>query len=284
MSGLASVKREFREIPIGLIDEPGLAARSSMNDQALDELAADIMRKGLLQPLIVATVGDRYEVIAGHRRRIACGRAGLVAAPCIVYPSRTAALEGVKYSENRFREELSPADEALLFAELLERDCGGDVDRLCEQLGEKRAYVEGRLLLFQGDPKVFEALQAAKISIGVAHQLNRCTDELQRRSYLHSAIVGGATVAIVSGWIQQWQMIAQLSTPGAVPATSSPAPAPIPVTDMFRCIVCDDNCHTHLIKFLAVHDYCQLAVLDKILKAYKAPDDPTPIPNDPRRI
>ena len=284
MSGLASIKREFREIPIGLIDEPALAARSSMDDTALEELAADIRRKGLLQPMIVAATGDRYEVIAGHRRRIACGRAGLVAAPCIVYASRDAALEGVKYSENRFREDLGAADEAILFSELLERDCGGDVDRLCEQLGETRAYVEGRLVLFQGDPHIFEALQAGKITIGVAHQLNRCTDELQRRSFLHSAIHGGATIAVVSGWIQTWQTIAQLTPPGGAAGVSSPAPGPIPQTDMFRCIVCGDNCHTHLIKFLPVHDYCNLAVLEKILQAYRVPGDPSPIENDPRRI
>jgi len=284
VSELAAVPREFREIPIGLIDDPALAARSSMDDQKLDELAADILRKGLLEPMLVAKAGDRYEVIAGHRRRIACARAGLVAAPCIVYPTRAAYLEGVKYSENRFREELSAADEAILFAELLERDCGGDVDRLCDQLGEKRAYVEGRLLLFQGDPKIFEALQVGKITIGVAHQLNRCTDELQRRSYLHSAIHGGATVAVVSGWIQQWQTIAALTAPGATVAASSPAPMPIPENDMFRCVICDENTNTHCVKFLPVHDYCQLAILEKLLSSYKGTNDPTPIAHDPRRI
>lgn len=281
---LAATGREFREIPIGLIDEPELAARQSMDDVKLEELTESIRQRGLLLPLIVAKCAERYEVVAGHRRRISSERAGLVTVPCIVYPTKDAALEGVKYAENRFREEMTAAEEATFFHDLLTRDCGGDVDRLCGQLGEKRSYVEGRLLLFQGDPEVFAALQAGKITIGIAHQLNRCTDELTRRSYLHSAIHGGATVAAVSGWIQQWQAIEATTVRSGAAAVSSTAPAPIPQDDMFRCIVCRDNCHTHLIKFLPVHDYCNLAVLANMLKAYHGPDAASPIENDPRRI
>lgn len=280
---LATAVREFRELPIGLIDEPTLAARSSMDDTALEELAADISLKGLLQPLIVARVGERYEVIAGHRRRLACGRAGLAAAPCIVYASKEAALEGVKYSENRFREELGPADEAILFSELLERDCGGDVDRLCAQLGEKRGYVENRLALFGGDPQVFEALQARKINIGVAHQLNKCTDEPIRRSFLRNAILGGATNAVVAGWILEWRKVHDATPPSAGAAGSSSAPAPIPDSDPFKCEICGKNHHPHLLKYLPVHDYCKLAILDPLLETYRGGDPLDGTGNDPRR-
>lgn len=283
MSG-AAVRPQFQEIPIGLIDEPTLAARSSMDDQALEELASDIRRKGLLQPIIVARLGERFEVIAGHRRRIASERAGLVAVPCLVWGDKDAAHEGLKYSENRFREELSPTDEAILFSELLERDCGGDVDKLCHQLGEGRAYVENRLNLFAGDVEVFNALAARKITIGVAHQLNRCTDELIRRSYLRSAVQGGATVAIVSGWINEWRAIADASTPTLAAPPPDDAPSPIPVSDPFTCAVCGKNHHVHLLKHVPVHDYCKLAILDPLLETYRGSDDPTPVANDPRRI
>ncbi len=158
---VAAITREFRELPLGSIDEPVLAARSTMSDERMDELVASIRSVGLLQPMIVARVRDRYEVIAGHRRRLACARAGLVAAPCIVYPSKEAFLEAIKFAENRHREELTPADEAIWFSELLERDAGGDVDTLAGLLGERRTYIESRLLLFSGDPDVFQALADA---------------------------------------------------------------------------------------------------------------------------
>lgn len=280
---LATAKREYRELPLQLIDEPELAARSSMDDHALDELGADIRRKGLLQPMIVARKADRYEVVAGHRRWHGCRRAGLDVVPCIVYETRDAALEGIKYSENRFREELSAADEAVLFDELLKRDCGGDVDKLCEQIGEKRAYVEGRLLLFQGDQQVFEALQQGKINIGVAHQLNQCTDEATRRSFLVAAITGGATVAAVSSWIYQWRTIAHSSMQTAVVPPAADGGTAIPTSNPLQCEVCDSDEHPHLIRYIPVHDYCNRAILQKLLAAYKAPSEPSPVAGDPRR-
>jgi ParB family chromosome partitioning protein len=266
---LADVRREFCEIPIGLIDDPQLPARATMDEQKLDELVADIRRKGLLQPMIVARTGDRYEVIAGHRRRIACARAGLAAAPCIVYPTKQAALEGVKYSENRFREELNAAEEAMLFAELLERDCGGDVDTLCEQLGEKRSYVEGRLLLFQGDPRVFHALQHGQIPIGVAHELNRCSDDPQRGSFLWNAVHGGSTIAVVRGWIDDWKRSQQLAGGAAAPLEPLTAPAPVPDTNYFRCYCCGRTDNVHAMRPLNVHDHCRLAILDPLLASFR---------------
>lgn len=270
---LAAVKREFREIPIGLIDDPQLAARTSMDDELMDELVASIRANGVLQPLSVVVVGLRYEVIAGHRRRIASGRAGLVTVPCLVYPTQDVALEAIKYAENRHREELGAADEAIYFSELLEHQCGGDVDVLCALVKEKRGYVEGRLLLFQGDVTVFEALQAGKIKIGVAQQLNRCTNELHRRSLLHSAIYGGATVAVVSGWIQQWEQLERALPPQAGTASPDTAPPPTPADDPFRCIVCQTSEHVHTIRHLPVHAACDFAILRKLIRAYHGVDE-----------
>jgi ParB family chromosome partitioning protein len=261
--------REFKELPLGLLDDPELPSRTSMDDTAMDELTSSIRANGLLQPIIAARTGDRFEVIAGHRRRIACARAGLVAAPCIIYPSKDAAHMAIQYAENRFREELNAADEALLFAELLERDCGGDVDVLCEKLGEKRGYVEGRLLLLR-DEHLFEALRSGQITkIGIAQQLLKITDPHMRRYYLDAAIRGGATIAVVSGWVQEWQASArQASGLVDVPAPAA-APGAVPQMDYFRCAVCDGTDNVHLMVPINVHQHCKLAILDKLLATYK---------------
>lgn len=266
---LAHVSREFREIPLGLIDAPELPSRASMDEQKLDELTASIREIGLQQPVIVARVGDRYEVIAGHRRTLACNRAGLAGIPCIVYPDKSTALEAVKYAENRHREDLNPADEAIWFAELLERDCGGDVDALAEKLHEKRGYVESRLLLFSGDQKVFAALQRGDIGLGVAGQLNRCADPQWRAYLLHQAIVGGATVAVASSWIQQWQRDQAIAAgASAAPVETSPA-GPVPELNYFRCAVCDGTEDVHLMQPINVHVHCKRAILDKLLASYR---------------
>jgi ParB/RepB/Spo0J family partition protein len=266
---LREVAREFREIPLGLIDEPVLPSRSSMDETAMDELTTSIRIDGLQQPMVVARVADRYEVIAGHRRRLACGRAGLVAAPCIVYPSKDAALVAVQFWENYGREDLNAADEALWFSELLERDCGGDVDVLCERLRKKRSYVEGRLLLFMGDKLVFEQLQAGKITIGVAQELNRCTNERYRRYLLDAAIRGGATITVVKGWLQDWQRNEQLAGASQTASAEPLAPASLPAMNPFTCECCGGTDNAHLMVPVYVHQHCKLAILDKVLAAYR---------------
>jgi ParB family transcriptional regulator, chromosome partitioning protein len=266
---IAAGPREFKELPIGLLDDPELPSRSSMDDDAMRELVGSIRLIGLQQPMIVARTGERFEVIAGHRRRIACERAGLAVAPCIIYPSKDAAHVAIQYAENRFREELGPTDEALLFAELLERDCNGDVDVLCTKLGEKRAYVETRLLLLR-DQLIFDALREQKLgTIGVALQLLKVTDLRMRHFYLDAAIRGGATVAVVSGWLMDWQ--AQQRAVSGTAAAPAPAAAPgaVPNVDYFRCYVCRKTDNVHTMQPINVHSHCQLAILDELLAAYR---------------
>lgn len=266
---IAATPREFKELPIGLIDEPVLPSRSQMDEQKLDELVASIRAIGLQQPMVVARVGERFEVIAGHRRRLACGRAGLAVAPCIVYASKDDAQEAIKFAENYHREELNAADEALWFSELLERKCGGDVDALAALVGVKRGYVEGRLELFQGCPEVFEKLRAGSISIGVAHELNKITDKEYRHYYLVHSVQGGATIATVAGYVQQWRAIfVDIPKAPAPPEGSAPSASAAPVHDPMRCYVCHKSDH-RIPEFLYVHTSCREAVLDELLAAYR---------------
>ena len=266
---LSQIVREFRELPLGLIDAPELPSRAAMDETLLDELTASIRSIGLVNPITVASTAGRYEVVAGHRRLIACKRAGLAAVPCIVYPTKDAALEAVKYAENRHREDLNPADEAIWFHELLERIPEADVDRLCDQLGENRSYVEGRLLLFQGDPLVFQALQDGRIKIGVAHELNKCTDERMRRYFLDAAIRGGATIAVVTGWIQDWKRETGAQPPAGGNIIAPSAPAAVPETNYFTCACCGGADNVHLMVPVNMHQHCKLAIFDKLIAAYR---------------
>lgn len=237
-----------------------------MDEDKLDELAVSIRAIGLQQPMIVARLGERYEVIAGHRRRLACARAGLAAAPCIVYPDKTAALESVKYAENRFREDLNPADEAIWFSELLERDCGGDIEKLAGLVGEKLSYINNRLLLFGGDPDVFQALRDGKIKIGVAHEINKCPDPEYRRYYLEHAVRGGATVAVVNGWITEWKNMYAERAPVQAGEPSTAPSVVIPIYDPMACYVCKKSDPRFIPNTIYVHAHCQLAILEPLIE------------------
>lgn len=248
-----------------LIDEPTLPARTAMDDQKLDELSQSIAMIGLQQPIVVARVGLRFEVIAGHRRRIACGRAGLALVPCIVYPDKNIPRIVIQAHENSRREELNPADEAIWFMELLEQECGGDIEKLCGLVGETLNYVDGRIALLRGDPDVFAALKRGDIKIGAAHDLNLCPDAHYRRYFLDCAIKSGATRATIVAWITQWkQNFLDTPQPPPVAASAPPGLADQP-HQPFTCVVCGKNDNVHLIQQIDVHRHCKMAILDPLL-------------------
>jgi len=266
-----AVKPEPREIPIGLIDQPERAARMAMDEEKLAELIASVRKFGILQRILLFRKGDRYEVVAGHRRYLAAVRVNLAAVPADVYPSKETALEGIKHAENRFREDLSPAEEAVYFDEILQGEAGGDVDKVCEIVGESRSYVEDRLLLFSGCPVVFEALKDRKIKLGIAAELNKVTDERARRAMLHDAIVNGSTIAVVRGMVSQWKQSADLgSAPLPAPGEAS-APSAVPTSNYFTCVCCNGTDNVHLMVPVNVHQHCKLAILDKLIAAYNNP-------------
>lgn len=257
---------EFREVPTQLIDEPALPARMEMDEEKMLELIADVTAKGVLVPISVFRKGERYEVVAGHRRRIAAGRAGLPAIRCLVYATGGAALEAIKFSENRHREEMSAAEEAQYFSELLVRECDNDTNRLAALLGEKRSYVEGRLLLFQGAPEVFTALARRQITIGAAHELNKCSDKLMRDYFLSNAIRDGASVTLVTRWIQQWRASLGPGGESAAAPFAPAAPGPVAETNYFTCVCCHGTEDVHLMSPVNVHSHCRRAILEKALE------------------
>lgn len=266
-----AVKPEPREIPIGLIDPPLLPARSSMNEDKFQELCASIRKLGIIQRITLARNGDRYEVVAGHRRYLAAVRVNLAAVPAEVYPSKETALEGIKHAENRFREDLSPAEEAEYFDDLLKGEAGGDVDKVAEIVGESRSYVEDRLLLFQGCPIVFDALKERKIKLGVAAELNKVTDDRVRRAILHDAILNGSTVAVVRGMVTEWKRSADLGS-APLPAPDAPSDRGAVVeSNYFKCICCGGSEDVHLMIPVNVHGHCKKAILDKLIAAYNNP-------------
>lgn len=240
-----------------------------MDDEKLEELARDIRLRGILQPLGLVANGDRFEVIYGHRRLKASAMAGLAAVRAFVWTSRDAMLDGAQWAENRFREDVNPADEAIWFAELLEKRCGGDVDKLVELLGGKESYVQGRLLLFHGDAKVFEALQRGEISIGHAHALNRVEQSRYRAFFLDLCVRSGMKIRELERQIADFERSALASDMNAGAVSSEPIAAVAPAPSLMHCEVCGDGDHPETMLWIHVHSHCKLAVLDKLLASYR---------------
>lgn len=261
----ANAAHESRALSLELIDDPVLPSRSEMDDQKLEELTESVRAVGLIEPIIVRPVEARFEVIAGHRRLIACRRAGLAAVPCIVRHDAGVSRILLQAHENSRREDLNPADEAIWFAELLEKECDGDIEKLCGLVGEKLSYVDGRLALHRGDEAVFAALQRGYIKIGVAHELNKCTNPHYRKYFLECAIKGGATVGLVSGWIIEWKQNLGSIPQGPITPTDDAPGISAEIHSPFTCIICGKANNVHLIRQVSVHQHCHMAILDPLL-------------------
>lgn len=274
---------QYQHVSLDVIDPPVVAVREAMDEEKLEELVADVRERGVRLPLELVARGNRYEIIAGHRRYVAATRAGRVMVPAIVFPADYDAVESDRYRENELREPVNPADEAMYLNYLLESRCAGDTDRLAALVRKPRAYVEGRLLLLLGDAVVFEALKAGQIGVGVAQQLNRCTEEKWRRYLLHQAITGGATVAIVIGWVDEWKRRTVALGGPALPEVSEAASAAAISVAPFVCHVCRGTEHPHAMEHIVVHQYCRLAVLDKLLNTYRGDEPVSPATSDLRR-
>jgi len=266
---LRDVTREFKELPLAVIDPPELDARLDRDPHKVEELSKDIAKRGVILPIAVARTGDRYEVVDGQTRYIAARMAQLATIPCVIYPSKDVALEGVKYAANLFRIDMSPADEAVFFNELLQKECGDDFEQLCTLVGRGEAYVDSRLALLNGDVEIFEAVRAGQIKLGVAAELNKIPDESWRRWYLHHAIKGGATVAMVTGWVSEWRSTHASDAP-ARPDT--PAPAVQVVENSYnphRCEICGKVDPRYVPETISVHTHCRVAILEPLLEAYR---------------
>jgi ParB/RepB/Spo0J family partition protein len=253
---------EFRQVPIGCIDEPVLPSRTTMDEQLMDELTASIRSLGFISVLVVVAIGDRFRVVAGHRRTIAARRAGVAVLPCFVYPSEGAALDAIQHAENRHREALTVTDEAIWFAELLEKYPDEGTDGVAARVHETRNYVEGRLLLLRGCARVFEALAEHHITIGVARELNRCTEDAHRFMLLDRAALGGATQGLVSQWVNEWRQMAALQVGAPQSPAGPPAPSPVVLDDYFTCRVCGERDNAQAMRPVNVHDFCLRQVLD----------------------
>ncbi len=231
--------------------------RETMDEVALAELADSIGAVGVLEPLVVEKHGDRFQVMAGHRRLIACGLVGVMFVPCIVRPPGSVDSTAVTVAENYYREDVNPAEEAVFLDKLLTERCNGDVDVLAALIRHRREYVEDRLLLLRHDPQVLDALRDRRISLAVARELNRVKDAGQRAVYLDAAISGGATASVVRTWRSQGELLPP--TEVIEPAAGDPAANGAAAAEAYRmeCLFCGEGDEPHTIEIVYLHRNCK---------------------------
>lgn len=241
-------------VSIDRVIEPAVPMRAEIDMHYIEELANSIRVIGLRQPMQVKMIGDKFEVIAGHCRLLACHMAELEKVPVLVRDDGDDANDlAAKMHENLIRRDVSPIEEAICYAEAFEA-CG-DLEKIAAMTHRSVALIERRLALLAGDAEVRDALQRGEISVGVAEQLNKVRDETTRHFLLKFAVQEGATVEKVMGWRKQYH-----SNPvqaGAEPeAPADPAPTPEIPEYANTCYLCGSQEYPHELRVRMVHESC----------------------------
>ena len=143
----ATHDRSVRQLAVDRIAPNPRQPRVSPNAASLDELVSSIREHGVLQPILVRPLErGRYEIVAGERRWRAVIAVGLALIPAIVEEMSDEEAIEVAIIENLQREDLSPLDEAAIFARMTS-ELGYSIRKLAEKIGKDKGYVENRLRL-----------------------------------------------------------------------------------------------------------------------------------------
>lgn len=165
-----------RRIPIEFVSRNPRNPRRSFDEAELQDLASSIRQHGIVQPVVVRTIGDdRYEIIAGERRWRAAQLAGFTDIPVIVrdVDDRTA-LE-IAIVENVQRSDLNPLEEALGYDQLI-AEHGYTQNDLGEIIGKSRSHVANSLRLLKLPEPVRDMLSSGTLSAGHARALIPTSD------------------------------------------------------------------------------------------------------------
>ncbi len=164
-------RRPDLKVPIEKLRANPDQPRRTFSQEQLDELAASIKEKGIIQPLIVRPIGDGdYEIVAGERRWRAAQMAQLHDIPVIVREFNDTEVLEVAIIENIQRADLNAVEEAAGYKQLMDR-FGHTQEKLAEALGKSRSHIANLLRLLTLPIEVQTLVIEGKLSAGHARAL-----------------------------------------------------------------------------------------------------------------
>lgn len=198
------MEQNERDIALDFIDEPAAAMRTDIGRDEVFELAQDIKKNGLINPITVRPRGERFEVVAGHRRFLAHRYGGIPKIRCVVRDLTDDEAFAIMTSENLKRENVNPVDEATHVRRLMDMH-GNNISKVCDIVNRGREWVESRMTIARMPDVLREALRTEKIKLGVALALVEIDNDVDLRGCLDMAISQGASVVVANYWVAQYK-------------------------------------------------------------------------------
>lgn len=162
--------------------------RKNFDDDSLEELANSIKADGVIQPIVVRKVGDKYEIIAGERRFRASKLAGLEKVPIVIKNVSDRKARELALVENIQREDLNPIEEAISLKTLME-EYKLTQQELSDIVGKSRSYIANNLRLLNLSDYIKEYLIRGELSPSQGRTLLSLETEEERKKYLDKLLV-----------------------------------------------------------------------------------------------
>ena len=201
-----------------------LQPRIQVDEARLQELAKSIESNGIIQPIVVRRIGDRFQIIAGERRWRAAKLAGLLRVPVVVRdvaPGQEKSLLEMALVENIQREDLNPIDEALAYRRLADEFQLKQED-IASAVGKDRASVANYVRLLKLPEEVRTEVASGRLSMGHARALLSLTDEADQRRTARDVIARNLSV-------RETESLVKRIVEGGAAARGTAAPKPVDV-------------------------------------------------------
>ena len=164
---------QLKQVDVNLLQRGEYQPRRSMNEQALQELAASIEKHGVMQPIVIRPIDDDkhpYEIIAGERRWRAAQLAGLTEIPAIVRDLSDQVAIALALIENIQRRDLNPMDQAMALQRFHE-EFGLSHQEIADTVGKARTTVSNLLRLLTLAEPVKDFMQQDLLDMGHARAI-----------------------------------------------------------------------------------------------------------------
>ena len=168
--------------------------RIKFDEQALQELSDSIKEHGVLSPITVRPLGNKFEIIAGERRYKASTMCGLKEIPALVVDMDDKESAEIALIENVQRKDLTPIEEAISYKKIFDMNIGISQDTLAKKLGKSQSSIANKLRLLNLSDEVQEALLENKISERHARSLLKIKDKKTQNKLLERIINERLTV------------------------------------------------------------------------------------------
>ena len=188
-----NLEKEVFEININDIMPNRFQPREIFDEQALNELSLSIKEHGVIQPIIVRKIGDKYEIIAGERRFRASQLAGKQTIPALIRDIDDKEAAKIALLENLQRSDLTPIEEAKTYQTILKLD-NITQEELAANLGKSQSTVANKLRLLNLAEEVQTALLNKQISERHARSLLNVPNLEEQKKLLNQVIINRLTV------------------------------------------------------------------------------------------